>query len=159
VRLLRRLRLLTLWLAALQLVAPALERRRRRGSAAGRRFTRRYLFGRDDADPARVRQVQELLERTPYPVTMAFYSTFVDHDEEAALEVLRRVPVTVVAASHDRLTPARHARRMAALLGSGTELVVVPGAGHAVNLTRPAVVNAAFVALLDRVGPAGRAAG
>jgi len=159
VQLLRRLRLLTLWLAALQLVAPALERRRRRGSAAGRRFTRRYLFGREDADPARVRQVQELLERTPYPVTMAFYSTFVDHDEEAALQVLRRVPVTVVAASQDRLTPARHARRMADLLGSGTELVVVPGAGHAVNLTRPAVVNAAFVALLDRLGPAGRAAG
>jgi pimeloyl-ACP methyl ester carboxylesterase len=31
----------------------------------------------------------------------------------------------------------------------------VPGAGHAVNLTRPDVVNAAFMALLDRA--AGRA--
>jgi pimeloyl-ACP methyl ester carboxylesterase len=151
---LRRLGLLPLWLASLERAAPRLERRRRRGSPAGRRFIRRYLFGRDDADPAHVRQVQDLLERTPYPVTMAFYATFLDHDEEAALAVLRRVPVAVVAASHDRLTPARHARRIAELTG-GVELVVVPGAGHAVNLTRPDEVNAALTGLLDRVA-AGR---
>jgi pimeloyl-ACP methyl ester carboxylesterase len=157
IRLLRGLRLLPLWLALLQKVAPLLERVRRRGSAAGRWFVRRYLFGRDDADPAQVRQVQDLLERTPYPVTMAFYAAFLDHDEEASLRVLRRVPVTVVAASHDRLTPARHGRRMADLLGDAAELVVVPGAGHAVNLTRPDVVNAAFLALLDRADPADRA--
>jgi pimeloyl-ACP methyl ester carboxylesterase len=150
VALLRGLGLLPLWLASLERAAPYLERRRRRGSPAGRRFIRRYLFGRDDADPAHVRQVQELLERTPYPVTMAFYATFLDHDEEAALAVLRRVPVTVVAAAHDRLTPARHARRIAELTG-GVELVVVPGAGHAVNLTRPDPVNAALTGLLDRV--------
>jgi len=155
VRLLRRLGLLPLGLAALQRAAPVLERRRRRGSAAGRRFTRRYLFGRDDADPRHVRQVQDLLERTPYPVTMAFYATFVDHDEEAALEVLGRVPVTVLVASHDRLTPARHGRRIADLIG-GAHLVVVPGAGRAVNLSRPGTVNAALVELLDRVAPAGR---
>jgi pimeloyl-ACP methyl ester carboxylesterase len=160
VALLRGLWLLPAWLASLQRAAPYLERRRRRGSPAGRRFVRRYLFGRDDADPEHVRQVQELLERTPYPVTMAFYATFLDHDEEAALAVLRRVPVTVVAASHDRLTPAGHARRIAELTG-GVELVVVPGAGHAVNLTRPDAVNAALTRLLDRVaaGHAGSAAG
>jgi pimeloyl-ACP methyl ester carboxylesterase len=154
VRLLRRLGLLPLWLTSLQRAAPYLERRRRRGSAAGRRFTRRYLFGRDDADPAHVRQVPDLLERTPYPVPMAFYATFLDHDEEASLQVLRRVPVTVVAASQDRLTPARHARRIAGLI-DGAELVLVPAAGHRVNLTRPDAVNSAFVRLLDRVGASG----
>lgn len=150
VRLLHGLRLLPLSLECLQLAAPHLERRRRRGSAAGRRFTRRYLFGRDDAHPLHVQQVQELLERTPYPVATAFCATFVDHDEEAALDVLRRVPVTILAASHDRLTPAPHARRIADL-AAGAELVVVPRAGHAVNVTRPDVVNAAFVRLLERV--------
>lgn len=101
-----------------------------------------------------MRQVQNLLERTPYPVTMAFYATFLDHDEEASLQVLRRVPVTVVAASQDRLIPAGHARRIAGLI-DGAELVLVPGAGHAVNLTRPDTVNSAFLRLLDRVGARG----
>ncbi|HXV94272.1 MAG TPA: alpha/beta hydrolase [Pseudonocardia sp.] len=151
VKLLRRLRLLRLWLWFLRLVAPVLERFRKRGTVWGRWFTRRYLFGADDADPVLVRQVQDLLERTPYPVTAAFYATFLDHDEHESLAVLARVPVSVVAATHDRLTPAAHARRMAERLGPGTDLVVVRGAGHSVNVTRPEVVDAAFLALLDRV--------
>ena len=56
---------------------------------------------------------------------MAFYATFLEHDETAALEVLRRVPVTVVAATHDRLTPAAHGRRIAETIGADAELVVV----------------------------------
>lgn len=159
IRLVRALRLLPLYLRGLQLVAPVLERLRWRGSSFGRWFTRRLLFGRDDADPARVRMVQQLLEETPYPVVMAFYATFLDHDESAALEVLRRVPVTVVAATHDRLTPVGHGRRIAEVIGSGAELVVVPGAGHSVNLTRTAVVDRAFVDLLDRIDAASRKAG
>jgi len=147
----RRLKLLWLYLRFLQLIAPLLERFRRRGTRLGRRLTRRLLFGADDADLANVRLVQELLEETPYPVAMAFYATFLDHDETAALEVLRRVPVTVVAATHDRLTPAAHGRDMAARIGDGAELVVVPGAGHSVNLTRTDVVDEALVRLLDRV--------
>jgi pimeloyl-ACP methyl ester carboxylesterase len=151
VKLIRRLRLLTLYLWFLQLIAPLLERFRRRGSAMGRRVVRRLLFGADDADPASVRLVQELLEETPLPVTMAFYATFLDHDETAALEVLRRVPVTVVAATHDRLTPAAHGRRIAETISEGAELVVVPGAGHSVNLTRTQIVDEALNGLMDRV--------
>jgi pimeloyl-ACP methyl ester carboxylesterase len=92
-----------------------------------------------------------MLEETPLPVTTAFYATFVDHDETAALGVLGRVPVTVLVGSSDRLTPAAHSRRIAAGVGSAAELVVVPGAGHSVNLTRPEVVDGALLALLDRV--------
>jgi pimeloyl-ACP methyl ester carboxylesterase len=156
-KVIRWLRLLPLYLRCLQLVAPALERFRWRGSPLGRWFTRRLLFGRDDADPARVRLVQQLLEETPYPVVMAFYATFLDHDETAALEVLQRVPVTVVAATHDRLTPAAHGRRIAEAVGA--ELVVVPGAGHSVNLTRTGVVDRALLDLLDRVEEGARRAG
>jgi pimeloyl-ACP methyl ester carboxylesterase len=125
----------------------------------GRRVVRRLLFGADDADPASVRLVQELLEETPLPVTMAFYVTFLDHDETAALEVLRRVPVTVVAATHDRLTPAPHGRRIAEAIGEGAELVVVPGAGHSVNLTRTQTVDDALNGLMDRVEAGLRKAG
>jgi pimeloyl-ACP methyl ester carboxylesterase len=147
----RRLGLLAIYLRWLQLIAPLLERFRRRGTALGRWYTRHYLFGRDDAEPAQVRRVQDMLEETPLPVTTAFYATILDHDETAALEVLGRVPVTVVVGTHDRLTPAVHSRRIAETLGSGAELVVVPGAGHSVNLTRPEVVDGALLALLDRV--------
>jgi pimeloyl-ACP methyl ester carboxylesterase len=147
----RRTGLLPLYLRLLQWLAPLLERFRRRGSAIGRRVTRRLLFGRDDADPRLVRLVQGLLEETPFPVTMAFYATFLEHDESAALEVLRRVPVTVVAATHDRLTPVGHGRRIAEVIGESAELVVVPGAGHSVNLTNTQVVDDALLSLLDRV--------
>jgi pimeloyl-ACP methyl ester carboxylesterase len=157
VKVVRWLRLLPLYLRGLQLVAPLLERFRWRGSPFGRWFTRRLLFGRDDADPARVRLVQQLLEETPFPVTAAFYATFLDHDESASLEVLARVPVTVVAATHDRLTPVGHGRRIAA--ATGAELVVVPGAGHSVNLTRTELVDRALLDLLDRVQNAPRQAG
>jgi len=159
IKVIRWLRLLPVYLRVLQLVAPVLERFRWRGSAFARWFTRRLLFGRDDADPAAVRLVQQLLEETPYPVVMAFYATFLDHDETASLEVLRRVPVTVVAATHDRLTPVDHGRRMAAALGDGADLVVVPGAGHSVNLTRTQIVDRALNALLDRVEAVRRKAG
>ncbi len=120
---------------------------------------RRLLFGADDADPADVRMVQDLLEETPWPVAMAFYATFLDHDETAALEVLRRVPVTVVAATHDRLTPAHHGRRIAETIGAGADLVVVPGAGHSVNLTRTQIVDDALNVLMDRVEAGLRKAG
>jgi pimeloyl-ACP methyl ester carboxylesterase len=151
VHLIRRLGLLPLYLRILQWMAPLLERFRRRGTRLGHRITRRLLFGADDADPPLVRLVQDLLEETPYPVAMAFYATFLEHDESAALEVLRRVPVTVVSATHDRLTPAAHGRAIAEAIGAGAELVVVPGAGHSVNLTRTDVVDAALLRLLDRV--------
>lgn len=152
VKVIRRLGLLALYLRLLQLVAPLLERFRRRGTRLGRRAIRRLLFGADDADPANVRMVQELLEETPWPVTMAFYATFLEHDETASLDVLRRVPVTVVAATHDRLTPARHGRRIAETIGESADLVVVPGAGHSVNLTRAQIVDDALNALVDRAG-------
>jgi pimeloyl-ACP methyl ester carboxylesterase len=159
VKVVRRLGLLPLYLRLLQLLAPLLERFRRRGTRIGRRVVRRLLFGADDADLVNVRLVQDLLEETPWPVAMAFYATFLDHDESASLEVLRRVPVTVVAATHDRLTPAPHGRRIAETIGEGAELVVVPGAGHSVNLTRTQIVDDALNALINRVEAARRKAG
>jgi pimeloyl-ACP methyl ester carboxylesterase len=159
IKVVRWLHLLPLYLRLLEAVAPLLERFRRRGGRLARRVIRRLLFGLDDADPESVVLVQELLEETPFPVAMAFYATFLDHDETAALRVLRRVPVTVVAATHDRLTPAEHGRRIAEAVGANAELVVVRGAGHSVNLTRTSIVDDALNALLDRVSTRGKKAG
>jgi pimeloyl-ACP methyl ester carboxylesterase len=149
VRVLRRLGLLQLWLLLFSLWAPVLERFRRRGTRVMRAYFRRYLFGRDDATPETVRQVQDLLEQTPLPVVAAFYATLLDHDEQASLHVLQAVPVTVLVGDADRLTPVSHSRKMALVLPDA-ELVVVPGAGHSVNITRRCVVDDALLRLLDR---------
>ena len=120
-----------------------------RGTRLGRWYFRRYLFGEDDATPETVAQVQELLEQTPLPVVAAFYRTLLDHDEHASLEVLHPLPVTLLVGTDDRLTPLSHSRRMAEALPDA-ELVVVPGAGHSVNITRREVVDDAILRLLDR---------
>ena len=150
----RRLHLLPLWLWWLRFNAPLLERCRPRGTRVGYAYVRHYLFGRDDADPQLVRAVQDLLEQTPLTITSAFYPSFLEHDETAALPVLRAVPVTVLCGDSDRLTPASHSRRMAEAIGPSVELVVVPGAGHSVNLTRQEVVDEAVLRLLDRAATA-----
>jgi pimeloyl-ACP methyl ester carboxylesterase len=67
--------------------------------------------------------------------------------------------VTVVAATHDRLTPAAHGRQIAEAIGPNAELVVVPGAGHSVNLTRTEVVDQALIDLVDRAEQLPRKAG
>ena len=150
VRLLRRLHLLAPLLLWLRLWAPLLERLRRRGTRLAARAYRHYLFGTSDATPELVTQVQGLLEQTPVTVTTAFYATLLDHDEHASLEAMLDVPVTLLVGDSDRLTPASHSRRMAEALPDA-ELVVVPGAGHSVNITRREVVDGALLRLLDRV--------
>ena len=150
VRLARRLRLLTPLLLWLRLWARPLERLRRRGTRAGTAYVRHFLFGTDDADPVVVRNVQDLLEETPLTVTAAFYRTLLDHDEVASLAAMVDIPVTLLVGDADRLTPVAHSRRLAELLPDA-ELVVVPGAGHSVNITRREVVDDALLRLLARV--------
>lgn len=126
----------------------------------GRRVTRRLLFGRDDADLATVRLVQNLLEETPYPVAMAFSATFLDHDETASLEVLPPGAGDRGDGHPRPAHPAAHGRRIAEQIGANAELVVVvPGAGHSVDLTGADVVDRALLDLLERVEGGLREAG
>ncbi|MCW2713374.1 MAG: Pimeloyl-ACP methyl ester carboxylesterase [Frankiales bacterium] len=155
-RVVRKLGLLPLLLFWMAFWAPLAERVRRRGSKAGRAWFRHYLFGTDDADPATVEQVQALLEQTPFPVVAAFYRTLLDHDEHASLQAMRDIPVTLLVGDSDRLTPASHSERMAEALPDA-ELIIVPGAGHSVNITRRQVVDDALLRLLDRAQAASAA--
>jgi pimeloyl-ACP methyl ester carboxylesterase len=150
VRIARRLGLLQLFLWLAMLWSPVLERFRKRGTRLGARLYRQYLFGDADAQPDLVRLVQDLLEETPLTVTSAFYRTLLDHDEHASLAAMRDIPVTLLVGDSDRLTPASHSRRMAEALPDA-ELIVVPGAGHSVNITRQDVVDDALLRLLERV--------
>ncbi len=74
------------------------------------------------------------------------------HDECAALPVLARIPTLIACGDHDLLTPVKYSREMAAALPDST-LVVVPGAGHLVQLERPDVINEALVELVEQATP------
>lgn len=93
-----------------------------------------------------------LLEEPPLTTLASLQGSLLRNDVLAALDVLRCVPVLVLTGAEDRLTRPQHSVLMASAIGDAARLVLVPGAGHIVNQTRPVEVNAALVELLDRVG-------
>jgi pimeloyl-ACP methyl ester carboxylesterase len=146
-----RRRLLAPGLLLLRLLAPAQERFRPRNTWLMRRVTRFLLFGTQDANPSLVAQIQQMLEEPPLRTAAALHGALLRHDKRDALTVLARVPVAVVGAQDDRLTRVEHSYEIARTIGPSAELTVVPGAGHALNRSRPHDVNAALARLLDRV--------
>lgn len=145
-----RRRLLAPYLLALRLAAPLAEQLRPRRTRTVRALTRGVVFGRQDVDPALLSMTQSLLEEPPLSTFGALHGALVRHDALAALPALAAVPVVVVTGSDDRLTRPEHSALMTRDIGPSAELVVVEGAGHVVNQTRPRETNAALVRLLDR---------
>jgi pimeloyl-ACP methyl ester carboxylesterase len=108
-----------------------------------------------DASDEDVRRLQAITESLPLPVSSAFSATLLAHDESAALPALERVRTVVVAADGDRTIPVSHSERIAAALGPHARLVRVDGAGHSVNRTHHAAVDAALLDLVDELRLAG----
>ena len=125
------------------------ERGRRVGTDLAFLLTRHGGFGSSDVSPAVVEMVERMTAATPVDVIAEFYDTFTTHDKLHALDVLKPVPTLVVVGSADLLTPEEHSRTMAGALPDA-ELVVVPGAGHMVQLERPGDVTDALRRLLAR---------
>lgn len=149
-----RRRLLAPPLAAARLLSPGLERLRPRRTHTVRGATRRLLFGSTDADPATVAMCQELVEGPPLATLASLQGALLRYDVRSVLPRLDRLPVLVLTGSDDRLVRPEHSARIVLDVGPHAELVVVPGAGHVVNQTRPGETNSALSRLLDRVGPA-----
>ena len=67
------------------------------------------------------------------------------------------VPAVVMAGEHDKLTPPKHAHRIAGELPQLERLVVLPGCGHMGPLERPREVSDALAGLaalvVGRAGP------
>ncbi len=118
--------------------------------------TRYIAFGDPAVSPAVVEFLERVIRATPVGVVAAFYLALLKHDERAALGVLGRVPVTVITGELDRLVPLAPSEELAAEI-PGAELVRVPGAGHAVILERPGLVNHAITELIARSAPAAAA--
>lgn len=125
---------------------------------AGRSFamvaTDLFAFG--DAVPAAyVEFVDGMLSQTPFEVVAEFFPSFRGLDKFDAVEVLGRVPTTIVCGTSDRLTSIGHSRKLHERI-AGSTLLECAGAGHMVLLERHGQVNAALDQLLsaaaERVG-------
>jgi pimeloyl-ACP methyl ester carboxylesterase len=158
VRFASRRHLLALGLLVFRLLAPALERVRPRRTHTMRRVTRKVMFGSADVDPAMLAMTHELLEEPPLSTLASLQGALLRHEVLDALPVVGTRPALVLTGSDDRLTRPEHSARMAQDLGPAADLVVVPGAGHVVNQTRPVETNAALDRLLDRVSASTRSA-
>jgi pimeloyl-ACP methyl ester carboxylesterase len=130
--------------------AAIVERGRQAGSDVAFLATRHFAFGdAASVSPSVVDFLERIVRATPVAVIADFFAALRDHDELAALDVLGRVPVTVVAGGRDRMVPPVRSDELAAEI-RGSRLVRVPDAGHAVLLERPDAVNDAITALLGR---------
>jgi pimeloyl-ACP methyl ester carboxylesterase len=129
--------------------AAVTERLRQAGGDLAFLGTRYIAFGDPEVSPSVVEFLERIIRATPVGVVAAFYLALLQHDERAALGVLGRVPVTVVVGENDRLIPPARTDELAAGI-PGAELVQVPGAGHAVILERPELVNRAISELIAR---------
>ena len=99
-----------------------------------------------------------MIRATPVDVVAEFYLALVGHDKRAALGVLGRVPVVVLAGDRDRLVPIALTEWLAGEI-PGAEFTRLPGAGHVVILERPAEVNEAITGLVARALAGGAANG
>ena len=116
----------------------------------GRRWLRHRAFGAGRAPGEAVRAVEEMWAHMPQSIAGAFYPGFVTYQRAESLEVLRRVPTAVIAGTADTTIPSRLSEEMVERIGPGAELVLVPGAGHVVQMTHPEQVNRALLDLLRR---------
>ena len=116
------------------------------GHAAADVVTERYAFG-DEVPGHYVEFVYDMLNATPFAVVADFYPAFASLDKFDHVEVLGRVPTTVICGTDDKVTTIGHARKLHAKI-PGSSLLECEGAGHMVILERHTAVNAELDDLL-----------
>lgn len=91
-----------------------------------------------------------------HPASLAgFRASINEHERAAALAACRDIPVVVAVGGADRLTPLRHARRIAAELPSA-RLVIYPRAGHMLPCERDVDIAAHIAQLVELAGVSAR---
>ncbi|OBI06855.1 alpha/beta hydrolase [Mycolicibacter heraklionensis] len=127
---------------------------RGRGAARGviAPILRAASYGTDQISPSVVAFSEEMMHSTPVATMVGFLHALEVHDESAALVTLAQIPTLVACGDQDLLTPPGYSRAMAAALWD-CELVIVPGAGHLVQLEEPDVIDDALVRLVERATP------
>ena len=95
---------------------------------------------------------EKMMHDTPVSTLVGFLHALEVHDETAGLGTLAKVPTLIVCGDHDLLTPKEYSEAMAAELPK-SELVIVGGAGHLVQLEQPEIVDDALARLVERATP------
>ena len=101
-----------------------------------------FIYGGSFGHPATMsptvaRFVDKLIASTDVLTIANFFETLTQHDETAAMPILRDVRTTVLCGDRDLLTPLDRSVDIVEELPDA-EFVVVPGAGHMVMMEEPA---------------------
>jgi pimeloyl-ACP methyl ester carboxylesterase len=112
--------------------------------------TRFIGFGNSQVHPAVVDFLEQMIRSTPIEVVAAFGEALYGVDMRGTLATLGRVPVVTLTGDKDRLVSPSLGLELAEAIPSA-QFVSVPGAGHALILEAPEVVNEAITGLIARV--------
>ena len=99
--------------------------------------------------PTVVDFLERVIRTTPIEVVSDFFHALIAHDKLTALRALGRVPVVVVTGDRDRVVPLKQSEKLAAEIPDA-ELLTVPGAGHAIILERPDIINEVIIDLVTQ---------
>lgn len=109
-------------------------------------------YGDEKISPSVVAFSEKMMHDTPIATLVEFLHALEVHDETAGLVTLAKVPTLIACGDRDLLTPMEYSEQMAAVLPK-SELVIVGGAGHLVQLEQPEVIDDALVRLVERAAP------
>lgn len=138
--------------AAAVRVPMLIERSRKADSDLSLLIARRYSFA-SVVPGDRVQFVAQMLAHTPIEVVSDFYPTFGLNDGRAGLAGMQHLPVQIVGAVQDRITPVEEARAIAAAL-PGANYSELDPSGHLLMLEHPRRVTESVLALADRASAA-----
>src|SRR6185312_5636656 len=109
-------------------------------------------YGDEKISPSVVAFSEKMMHDTPIATLVEFLHALEVHDEIAALPTLAKVPTLIACGDRDLLTPMEHSQSIAAALPK-SELIIVGGAGHLVQLEQPEAIDDALVRLVERATP------
>jgi pimeloyl-ACP methyl ester carboxylesterase len=109
-------------------------------------------YGDQHVSPTVVAFSEDMIHQTSVRTMVEFLHALEVHDETAGLPVLATVPTLVACGDDDKLTLPEKSEEMAAELAN-SELLIVGGAGHLVQLEQPDVIDDALVRLVQRATP------
>ncbi|MBV9514276.1 MAG: alpha/beta hydrolase [Mycobacteriaceae bacterium] len=113
---------------------------------------RAAAYGDENVSASVVAFSEKMIHDTPIETMVEFLHALEVHDETAGVFVLARIPTMIACGDRDLLTLLSSSRAMAAAMPK-CELVIVPGAGHLVELERPEIIDDALVRLVERATP------
>lgn len=119
---------------------------RRLGRSIATVLTDAFAFG-DEVPASYVEFVDDMLSATPFQVVAEFFPGIREFDKFEHVQVLARIPTTIICGTDDRLTSVGHSRKLHSRI-PGSTLVECEGAGHMVILERHGQVNASLDQLL-----------